>query len=345
MAIRLPKELLTDDPTLLAPEIDLVAVTDEDDGWSRRVCGRGFTYQDVDGRIPDGKQRRRIDSLVIPPAWTDVWVCPDESGYLQVTGIDAAGRKQYLYHPEYVTLMEQRKFHRLAYFPRALTTIRQAIVDDIAQPAGSRRRATATAVALIDRHLLRVGNENSAEHGHFGVTTLVPAHLHMADADEDGGAALDYLAKSGQRRQIAVDPDLAADLEDLRDRDADRLVWFSDQTGSGDDGQPRQVTATMLNDYVRTHAGTGFSTKDFRTWGGSAVALEARVDGASEVEAVDSAAAALGNTRAVARSSYVHPQVLAADDAEVQTAWASSRSSEFRSRSESALAKLVAPTR
>ena len=330
---------------MLAPEAGLAFVSDQDDGWTRRKCGRGFTYLDEDGGTLRGRQRRRLESLAIPPAWREVWLCPNESGYLQATGVDDAERKQYRYHPDYVSLMERRKYQRLAHFPRALAGIRRAISEDLRQPAGSRRCATATAVALIDRHLLRVGNESSAEDGHFGVTTLLPAHLRTSTSSGEPVAELDYRAKSGQRRRVEVDPDLADDLADLRARSTDRLVWYSDDPDSGEDGRPRPLTAAMLNDYVRTHAGKGFSTKDFRTWGGSVVALGARIDGAGEVEAVDAAAEALGNTRAVARSSYVHPRVLAAVDDELRSAWTSSRTSEFRSRCEGALAKLIAPHR
>lgn len=358
MAVRIPKALLEDDPAVLAPQVGLINLTDETPGWTRRVCGRGFTYRDVEGATLGGQRRARLEALVIPPAWRDVWVCPDETGYLQVTGIDDAGRKQYRYHPDYVSLMDRRKFERMVHFPRALGGVRAAIAVELTQPVGSRRAAVATAAALIDRHLLRVGNEDSADDGRYGVTTLLVDHLDdrrddEAEADastEDGDdahnppgvASLDYRSKSGQRRQVVLDDDLAdlvgrfaADSED------ERLLWFVEDDDAIVGDGPRHVSPAAVNDFVRLHAGHGFSTKDFRTWGGSAAALEARVDGADEVEAVDAAADALGNTRAVARSSYVHPRVLEADVAELRSAWVASRASAVRRRSEGALARLL----
>ncbi len=353
MAVRLPKELLEDDPSVLAPQAGLVHVTDDQSGWTRRVCGRGFSYRTADGTTLTGEHRSRLEALVIPPAWQDVWICPDETGYLQVTGIDDAGRKQYRYHPDYVAMMDRRKFERLAHFPRALPGLRAAVAAELNQPLGSRRLAVATSAALIDRHLLRVGNEDSADDGHHGATTLLVDHLRQDgdddndDDDEDPGATtgfpqLDYCSKSGQRRRIELDDELARLLERFAaGSEDDRLLWFVDPDDPVSGDEPRHVSAAEVNEFVRLHTGPGFSTKDFRTWGGSAVALEARVAGADEVEAVDAAAAALGNTRTVARSSYVHPRVLEAGADELRSAWSASRGSAVRSRGEAALARLL----
>ncbi len=368
MAIRLPRELLEDDPAVLAPLAGLTDMTDDQAGWTRRVRGRGFSYRDADGTTLNGEHRSRLEALVIPPAWQDVWICPNEAGYLQVTGIDDAGRKQYRYHPDYVSLMNHRKFERLAHFPRALPHVRAAIAADLSQPLGSRRLAVATAAALIDRHLLRVGNEDSADDGHHGATTLLVDHLHEdGDGDDNNGGGggggggeddtdgdgddpaeaigyprLDYCSKSGQRRLIELDGHLVELLRRFADGSADdRLLWFVDPDDPVRGDEPRHVSASEVNDFVRRHTGAGFSTKDFRTWGGSAAALAARVDGADEVGAVDAAAGALGNTRAVARSSYVHPLVLESDADKLASAWAASRGSVVRSRSEAALARLL----
>ena len=353
MAIRLPKHLLEDDPAVLAPLAGLTDMSDDQPGWSRRVRGRGFTYRDADGTTLNGEHRSRLEALVIPPAWQDVWICPDEAGYLQVTGIDDAGRKQYRYHPDFVSLMDRRKFERLAHFPRALPGVRTAIAADLSQPLGSRRLAVATAAALIDRHLLRVGNEDSADDGHYGATTLLVDHLY-SDGDDDsadeeadpGGATgfprLDYCSKSGQRRRIALDDHLAELLGRFAEgSEDDRLLWFVDPDDPVRGDEPRHVSAAEVNEFVRLHTGAGFSTKDFRTWGGSAAALEALAGGADEVEAVDAAAVALGNTRAVARSSYVHPLVLESDAEALSSDWSASRGSAVRSRSEAALARLL----
>ena len=236
---------------------------------------------------------------------------------LQAVGRDARGRKQYRYHPDYVAMMDRRKFERLAHFHRALPGLRAAVAAELNQPLGSRRLAVATSAALIDRHLLRVGNEDSADDGHHGATTLMVDHLRNGAEDDNDGeeagedehageptavARLDYYSKSGQRRRIKLDDDLARLLERFAaGSEDDRLLWFVDPDDPVRGDEPRHVSAAEVNEFVRLHTGPGFSTKDFRTWGGSAVALEARVTGADEVEAVDAAAAALEGALAAAQ--------------------------------------------
>ena len=338
VAVRVPRELTENDPALLAPAAGLVYLADDEPGIGRephatdRDC---FVYVDAFGAPVSSAAAARIDALAIPPAWEDVWISPDPKGYLQASGQDDAGRKQYRYHEEYRAFADRRKFERLRYFGRAVVLIRKAVEEAVDRPAGDRDRAVAAAVRLIDEHLLRVGNRRSAEHGHFGATTLTVEHI-----DDSGHVQLDYVAKSGKERSIVVeDDDLAELLVELAEEADNELFWFSD----GEDGMHR-ATAGDVNAFITQHAGEAFSARDFRTWGGSCVAFEARALGEGVLDAVDEAAEELGNTRAVARSSYIHPAILETDSELVQAAWNSSRSSKWLDRSESGLVKLLRDT-
>lgn len=193
-------------------------------------------------------------------------------------------------------------------------------------------------LAIIDAGLLRVGNEQSAEQGHYGATTLVADHL-----DDDGHLVLEYIAKSGKERAVVIEDEQLADIiVELADTDTDteRLFWFRDE-----DGEQREITAAVVNATIAAVAGSAFTAKDLRTWGGSRVVLEARVAGLGTVASLDAVAESLGNTRAVARASYVHPDVMSADDARVYAVWRSSRRSTTMSRADRALLKLLHPPR
>lgn len=332
MAVRVPKALTLHDAEVLAPEVGLAYVPDDSPGITRRRCGSGFSYTDAFGATVAGKPRDRIEALAIPPAWKSVWICPDPDGYLQASGLDDAGRKQYRYHETFRAHAEARKFARLPYFARAVVQIRAAVAEALHQPVGTRDHAVAAAVRLIDDHLLRVGNHQSAANGHYGATTLTVDHV-----SDDEHVELEYEAKSGLTRTITVDDDeLSAILSELAADADDQLFWFDDE-----DGGRRRATAADINRFIAEHGGEAFSAKDFRTWGGSAVAAAARAQGERLLDAIDEAAEELGNTRAVARSSYVHPRVLAADDAAIAAAWRSSRSSKWASRAERTLQKLI----
>lgn len=336
MAVRVPNALQVRDPAVLAPEAGLVYVPDTEPGITRRRRGRGFSYHDAFGATLDGADRERVEALAVPPAWEHVWVCSDPRGYLQASGIDDAGRKQYRYHDDFRAHAERRKFDRLAYFARAVIQIRAAVMEALDEPLGTRDHAVAAAVRLIDECLLRVGNHQSAANGHYGATTLTVDHVV-----DDEHLALDYEAKSGVTRTIVIDDDDLADiLGELAADGDDELFWFDDDVTDS----RRRATAADINEFISRHGGEAFSAKDFRTWGGSTIALESRATGDRLIDAVDAAADGLGNTRAVARSSYVHPVVLTADDDAIDTAWKSSRSSKWSSRAERALGKLIAST-
>lgn len=339
MAVRVPTHLVENDPTVLAPMAGLEYIADSAPGWRRRRRGRGFTYLDQDAKTITGRSRERIESLAIPPAWSEVWICPSSIGYLQASGHDDAGRKQYRYHDGYRRLADQRKFARLTYFGRAVVEIRQAVARALEQPLGTPEHAVAAAVRLIDAEMLRVGNERSAAHGHHGATTLTVDHV--VDDGSRSGLGLEYVGKSGQVRSVVIDDDeLANTLIDLADGADGELFWFEEG------GTRRRADSSDLNAFIRRHGGAPFSARDFRTWGGSTVAMAARGNGAGPIEAADRAAGELGNTRAVARSAYIHPRVLDATDEQVAAAWSRSRSSRWRDRAESALSKLIsAPDR
>lgn len=350
MTVRVPRALTERDPQSIAAAAGLVHLPDSGPGIRRRRRNNGFAYIDADGGVPSAGDLERIDRLAVPPAWKDVWISPSSDGYLQATGIDDAGRKQYRYHDEFRRFCEQQKFDRLRYFSRAIVLIRRAVEDGLLEPVGSRRHAVAAAVQLIDRCLLRVGNGESATNGHFGATTLTVAHLvegrdgggdGPVDGVEDrdrGFITLDYTAKSGQHRQVVVeDDDLADVLMTLAAEADDELFWFD---ADGEGGQ-RRAEAREINRFIAEQAGPAFSAKDFRAWGASSSALEARATGHGLLDAVDRAADELGNTRAVARSSYVHPAVLSTDQSVIDDAWSRSRCSKWLDRSESALAKVL----
>lgn len=332
MAIRVPRRLATRDPSVVAPLAGLRYVASEEPGWTRRRQGRGFSFLDERGTVIRDPERVRLVRLAVPPAWADVWLAPVADGYLQATGIDAAGRKQYRYHDDYRALCESRKFDRIRYFGRALADLRSHIALAMEAPVGSKALAVGAVLGVIDEGLLRVGNEQSAGVGHYGATTLAPDHL-----DQDGHIVLDYVAKSGKARSVTIEDQQLGDiLSDLAHTGDERLFTYR-----ADDGDERAVTAADVNIAIAAVAGPAFCAKDFRTWGGSRVALEARVEGLGSLGSVDAAAEALGNTRTVARSSYVHPIVLAATDDEIADVWRRSRRSALVSRSDRALLKLL----
>ena len=317
---------------MLAPAAGLVHLTDTEPGIGRERVGDGFDYFDAFGAPVDEPTCRRVDALAVPPAWTDVWISPEPSGYLQASGLDEAGRKQYRYHDDYRAFAEERKFRRLHYFGRAVVVLRKAVADAFDRPSGDRERSVAAAIRLIDEHLLRVGNRRSAEHGHYGATTLTVDHI-----DHRGNVQLDYVGKSGAERSVVVEDDELADiLLELAKEADDELFWFDD----GNDGLQR-ATADDVNRFIVEHAGPAFSARDFRTWGGSCVAFEARASGERLLDAVDEAADELGNTRTVARNSYIHPAILSAEQDDIEEVWARSRSSKWLDRSESAVVKLL----
>lgn len=303
------KELLDQPPPRL------VYVTDAMPGFRRVPSGDGFDYLDADGRpLRDETHLRRIRSLAIPPAYTDVWICPRPDGHLQATGRDARGRKQYRYHPYWQVLRDCDKFDRMLAFGEALPRIRARVRRDLALRGLPREKVLAALVHLLDTTFIRVGNDEYARHnGSFGLTTLRNRHA----AVRGDTLRLKFKGKSGVVHDIAVtDRPLARLVRRCQELPGQELFQYID-----DEGQARTVGSSDVNDYLRGVSGSEFTAKDFRTWHGSVQALErlSALTASSPTEAkrlvkaaLSDVAARLGNTVAVCRKSYVHPRIVAA---------------------------------
>ena len=284
-------------------------------GIVRIGAGRGFLYRDADGeRIEDEETLARIRELAIPPAWKQVWICPDPLGHLQATGLDEAGRKQYRYHERWQQRQAQRKFESVRRFAGELPRLRRAVTADLRQQGMPRERALACAVRLLDLGFFRVGGESYAEENEsFGLATVRREHVTLK-ANE---VVFDFPAKSGQRRVQSIrDPAARRAIETMKRRRSgpeDLLAWRQGR-------EWRDVRSEEVNDYIQEKIGEEFSAKDFRTWHGTvlaAVELAGEPEPGSETKAkrsvraaVERVAAALGNTPAVCRRSYIDPRVI-----------------------------------
>lgn len=334
------------DSGILAERARLRYVSDEEPGISRRRRGKGFSLLNPDGSAVDEVERARIESLAIPPAWTDVWICQDERGHLQATGRDAAGRKQYIYHTDWDQVRDEAKFDRLEPFGRALPRLRKQYQADLRQRGMTHSKVVALATAMLDQTLIRIGNQYyTDQNGSFGLTTLEVDH-----AEVDGNLIrLNFAGKGGVEQEIRLeDARLAALVSRCQDLSGQHLFSYT----NGD--TVAAVTSNDVNDYLRKVTGHDFSAKDFRTWGASSLATahlgQAGVpDGDSDdhmiIEAVDLAADALGNTRAVCRASYIHPIVSDTYiSGDLHRAWTKSRSGPLMKRPENALRRLLSAT-
>jgi DNA topoisomerase I len=283
-------------------------------GIYRRKRGKGFSFEDADGTtITDEETLGRIRDLTIPPAWRDVWVCPDPLGHIQATGHDEAGRKQYRYHRRWEERRASRKYTAMREFAIELPRLRRVVRRHIELEGMPRERALATAVRLLDLGFFRIGGEEYAEANEsYGLATVRREHVHR----EGEEIVFDFPAKSNQRRIQAIgDAAAIAALETMRRRrggPADLLAWKEDRRW-------RDVRSGDINDYIQDAIGDEFSAKDFRTWSGTvlaAAALAGEEKPPSEAAAkrtvnaaVKTVAAALGNTPAVCRRSYIDPRV------------------------------------
>jgi len=292
----------------------LVYVTDGLAGITRKRVGTGWAYYTPEGaRIADSATRKRLNSLAIPPAWTDVWICPDPHGHIQATARDARGRKQYRYHASYREARDQSKFRRMLEFSEALPLLRERVERDLRGDELTRRQLLATVVRLLDRTLIRVGNDEYArENRSFGLTTLRRRHVSVS------GDVLrfSFRGKSGVEHSISVsEPRLARIIQRCQDLPGQEMFQFLNAAGKRE-----AVTSDDVNEYLREASDQDVTAKDFRTWGGTmlaAVELRAAGPAASRreadrniVRAIDKVAARLGNTRAVCRKYYVHPALI-----------------------------------
>lgn len=271
-------------------------------GWRRVRCGKGWRYLGAHAKPLLGRNLERCRGLTIPPAWSDVWINPDSRGHIQAAGTDAAGRRQYLYHPLWQKVMAAAKFEDLPEFARRLPRLRAALRKQLRSPADDRQFALAVIVGLLDCAGLRIGHRRHRQRtGAVGATTLQTRHLRKGP----DGLLLTFQGKSGQKQSISVeDPEIAAALIDLTKTPGPDLFVLEEG----------RITASMVNEFIAEMMGVGFTSKDFRTWGGSVTATRALLASPfpSIPEVARAAADWLGNTPAVARSAYIHPAILEA---------------------------------
>jgi DNA topoisomerase I len=301
-------------PPEAAQEAGLRHVNDGRPGITRVRRGKGFAYRDSGGRIiRDEQVLRRIRSLVIPPAWEQVWICPDPLGHLQATGRDARGRKQYRYHPRWRKVRDQNKYDRMIAFANALPQIRRRIHQDMKKPGLPREKVLATVVRLLETTLIRVGNEEYArDNNSYGLTTMQDRHAEI----NGSSVHFEFRGKGGVRHEVDVqDRRLARIVSRCQDLPGQELFQYLD-----DEGKRQDIDSNDVNEYLREVTGQDFTAKDFRTWAGTVLAAEAlrefeSVDSEAAakrnvVRAVESVATRLGNTSAVCRKCYIHPAIL-----------------------------------
>jgi len=298
-----------------ARKAGLVYTSDEDPGiWRSGSAQEGFTYHNPKGRvIRDKTTLERIRKLAIPPAYTDVWICPLANGHIQATGKDARGRKQYRYHPDWKAVRDDTKFTRLLAFGKALPSLRERVEADMKLPGLSREKVLATVVRLLETTLIRVGNrEYQKQNKSFGLSTLQDRHVVI----EGSRIRFRFLGKSRVRHDITLsERRLASIVRRCQELPGQHLFQYLDEQG-----QRHPLSSTDVNRYLREVTGKAFTAKDFRTWAGTVLATLAL----QEFEAIDSVTAArhniveavsrvaqrLGNTPTVCRKSYIHPAVL-----------------------------------
>ena len=323
------------DPTRSAAVAGLRYVNDDRMPGIRRT-GRStrFRYLLPSGRLlRDESVVERVKRLGIPPAWTDVWICPDPNGHLQATGRDARGRKQYRYHPRWREVRDEVKYGRLIAFADALPAIRARTDADLARPGLSREKVLAAVVQLLEKTLIRVGNEEYArQNGSIGLTTMKDGHARI-----DGTRVrFAFRGKSGVSHAVDLqDRRLARIVKACRDLPGYELFQYLD-----DEGRRQTIDSSDVNAYLREVSGQDFTAKDFRTWAGTVLAAQALADTARRepempakrtvVAAIEAVAKRLGNTRAVCRKCYIHPAILDAymEGATIRTIVARARSAD-----------------
>ncbi len=311
-----PIESPATDPVGTARAAGLRHVSDARRGFTRKRRGKGFVYVDTRGNtLRDGAQLARLRALAIPPAWTDVWICPHADGHIQATGRDARGRKQYLYHPRWHETRNETKFEKMLIFGEALPRIRHRVQEDLRRRGLPREKVLAAIIRLLEITLVRVGNDEYAKNNEsFGLTTMRDSH-----ADVDGATMrFRFKGKSGIEHDVALrDRRLARIVKRCQELPGQELFQYVDENGEVHD-----VGSTDINDYLRAITQQDFTAKDFRTWAGTLCAVYALKEiGAGDsatankkniAQAVKRVAGRLGNTPTVCRQYYIHPAVLRA---------------------------------
>ncbi|AEH86523.1 DNA topoisomerase IB [Mesorhizobium opportunistum] len=293
----------------------LTYVSDAEPGIRRLKAGKGFSYERPDGRPVSDATRARIEAIVIPPAWTDVWISPDANGHIQATGRDQRGRKQYRYHPQWAEERDSAKYSSLVAFAESLPELRRRIDSDLRRHGLPLERVVAAVVWLLDNTMIRVGNAAYArDNKSFGLTTLRDRHVDI----KGSSLRFAFKGKSGKEWKLKlVDRRIAGIVRGAQDLPGQKLFQYLDE-----DDNRRPVRSEDINLYIRQAAGDAFTSKHFRTWGGTirAASLFAQTE-LPESQAqqkrvmnsvIDKVAERLGNTRAVCRKCYIHPRVLEA---------------------------------
>ncbi|MCI0752590.1 DNA topoisomerase IB [Teichococcus vastitatis] len=289
-------------------------VSDAEPGITRRRSGKGWSYRDPSGRpIRDKAEIERLNKLAIPPAYQEVWICPQANGHLQATGRDARGRKQYRYHPDWRSHRDANKYHHVMRFARALPTLRARVRDDMAQRGLGRDKVLATVVHLLDTTLIRVGNDDYAQSNQsYGLTTLKDGHV----AVKGQTLRFNFRGKSGKEWRLSIqDRRVARTVRACQDLPGQALFQYLDEAG-----ERHSIDSSDVNEYLREATGEDITAKDFRTWAGTVLAALAlsefeRFDSEAAAKrnlkaAIEHTAARLGNTPTICRQCYVHPEVL-----------------------------------
>ena len=318
----------------------LMYVDDDMPGITRRRSGRGWAYYDAKGElITDPDERDRLNSVALPPAYVDAWYCPAPNGHILATGIDAKGRKQYRYHPDFRTARESEKFDGCGSFGRLLPLVRKRVESDLQVRAVTRERAIASVVRLLDLGAIRVGNDTYAKSNKsFGATTLHQRHAKV----KGHSLRLKFKGKSGIERDVVLsDRALSRVVRAMQDLPGQRLFQYV-----GDDGELHAVGSSDVNAYLRDTMGDYFTAKSFRTWHASVLAFKVLAEADGQVslrQMLEEVSDHLGNTPAVARRSYVHPAVIALVDR--QQKWRDTlcmpRATRWLSREERAVIQLL----
>lgn len=316
MVENLPKKKLAKiikDPVKTAEAANLVYVHDTEPGIIRKKASKDFSYLLGEKKLADENHLNRIKSLVIPPAWENVWICALENGHLQATGVDVKMRKQYRYHPAWNALRNHTKFYRLLEFGEALPAMRLQLEKDISTPGLTQQKVLATVVSLMERTNIRVGNNIYEKlYGSFGLTTLKDKHVQIGS----GNVKFTFIGKKGIKHDITLkNKKLAAIVQKCRDIPGKELFQYYNE-----DGTRHSIDSGMVNGYIKNISGKDFTAKDFRTWSGTVNAFLAFKEiGFAEtdtdtkkniVQALDKVAEHLGNTRTVCRKYYVHPLII-----------------------------------
>lgn len=318
----------------------LIYVDDELPGITRKGAGKGWAYYDPEGKlIKDAAEKKRLNAIALPPAYTDEWFCPAPNGHILATGVDAKGRKQYRYHPEFRAARESEKFDKCLAFGNLLPLIRKRVDDDLRGRKLTWERAVASVVRLLDLGAVRVGNEGyAARNKSFGATTLRRRHAEVTGKT----LKLRYKGKSGQMREVKLsDASLARMVRNMQDLPGQHVFKYLE-----DDGEVHSVGSSDVNEYLEETMGERFTAKNFRTWHASVMGMECLKDGEGKMpmkELLECVASQLGNTPAVTRKSYIHPAVI--DLLDDQEEWRKTlklpRATQWLTREERALIDLL----